>query len=150
MTPQKPTKRAMRERIQRAFIAALAVEDWPQEALPATIDFRRFCKAQYRTVRGASPKSTDWHVTIGARIATNVLGGWQIWHLYASEAWLRPSWNAVSESLAARLEAISNAAWAAGIRRIKVKFDGPGGLTAHQLIALQAEADSWPSTMPKA
>lgn len=136
--PKKPS-RATRDGFNRAFLAALAAEAWPKRALPVFIEMHRFRDGKYR-----SPGV--WHVKIEADWDSEVLGGWQIWHLYGGALGKRPGWSEVSVSLACRLEAIAEAAWEAGVRYAKVTFEGTDAFTAHELLALETEAGKWPSS----
>lgn len=142
--PKKPS-RQVREGFNFAILAALKAEDWESHVLPVTVELRRFRDAQYRQNRLGEAPQMNWHLTVEADKSADVLGGWKAWHLYGDHP--RP-WAEISPSLLSRLNAIGNAAWAAGVRHAKVQYLGDAGFSGHELIQLEAEALKWPSTPP--
>lgn len=138
----------VRDRFQRAFLAALVVEPWRPDELPVAIEFGIFSPKKYRGWRGRKPSASTWQLGFKKGMSV-VLQGTEDWWLFAGEGALIARWCKVSIPLCLRLDAICDAAWAAGIRSAKVTFEGSCGMSAHEILALQAEADKWPSSPAK-
>lgn len=139
--PRKPS-RQVRDGFSFAILAALKAEDWESHVLPVTVELRRH-RHSGQPSQIASPRM-NWHMTVEANQSSDaILNGWQTWHFYGEHP--RP-WFEISESLCARLTAIADAAWGAGVRRLEVAYMGDADFSGHELIELEAEAAKWPST----
>ena len=146
MTTKKANGR-QRRRFQRALMAALSVGNWSEADYPIVISLERkmvYCRGwrNRSALHWAWEPRDTWAVDIGAAGASDFLDGCQTVKVNRDEKTKAVTCCIDDQpNFVARIAAIANAAWDAGIRNIEAKIEQrPNG---HEQLELAAEAERW-------